>query len=62
MKAELRKTPYTICRYCGKTVGLRPMGGDWLNAIYPIKHTGKNGEPCEGLYRDVRPADILENR
>jgi len=62
MRAEKRKKPYTVCIYCGKTVGLRPSGGDWLNAIYPVRHTGKDGQPCAGLYRDVKPANILENR
>lgn len=55
-----RKAPSAKCRHCGKIVRVRPSGGDWLNAIYPIRHKDKNGNPCRGWTREVQTSELIE--
>lgn len=54
-----RKTPATICPRCCKVVRVRPCGGDWLNDIYPVRHTKPNGERCDGHFCAVKMKDIF---
>jgi hypothetical protein len=62
VKTVTRKVPYTICRFCKKTVRLKPAGGDWLNDIYPVRHDEKPGVRCLGSFSAVRNKDILQDR
>lgn len=57
-----RKIPYTVCRVCGKTIRLKPSGGDWLNAVYTVRHDIKPGVRCDGMFREVDTKDIKQDR
>lgn len=54
----MRKTPSAICKICGKQVRVRPCGGDWLNAIYPIVHK-QSGVVCDGSFREVETGNVI---
>jgi hypothetical protein len=41
------------CTECGKNCAAIPVGGDYLNAIYPAKHKGLDGTTCEGTWREI---------
>lgn len=60
MTKRPRTTPYTICPGCGKAVRVRPAGGDWLNALYMVRHQSAPGVQCEKVYREVKTADLIE--
>jgi hypothetical protein len=36
------------------------MGGDWRNAIYPIRHLNKESKPCEGAFYEIKRSDVVE--
>lgn len=56
-----RKTPAAKCPECGKIVKLRACGGDWLNALYVIRHRNQKGELCTGYYtREIKSSEIIE--
>lgn len=59
-----RRFPYTVCRYCQRTLRLKAAGGDWCNDLYPIAHDDPKtpGVRCEGSWRSVENADILQDR
>jgi hypothetical protein len=56
-----RLTYAAKCPECGKIVRIRPSGGDWLNALYVIRHKSPGGEPCAGHYsREIENHEIIE--
>ena len=62
VNANVHKIPTTECRFCGKTVRIKFMGGDWRNAIYPIRHLNKESKPCEGALYEIKRSDVVEPR
>ena len=55
-----RKFPSTICPTCGKEIRLKASGGDWLNALYPIRHMDHTGRECPGSFCEVETKNIIE--
>jgi hypothetical protein len=43
------------CTECGKNCAAIPVGGDYLNAVYPAKHKGSDGETCGGTWMEIGP-------
>ncbi len=44
--------PRGKCRVCGKECALYAPTGDYLQAIFPRRHTN-NGKPCDGNLLEV---------
>jgi hypothetical protein len=55
-----RKTYSANCPDCGKQVRVRPAGGDWLNALYVIRHKAPNGKRCFGHFHELKTRDLIE--
>jgi hypothetical protein len=60
VNVNVHKVPTTECRFCGKTVRIKFMGGDWRNAIYPIRHLNRDGKPCAGALHEIKRSDVVD--
>ena len=54
-----KRVPTCTCRWCGKQVRVRPVGGDWLNDVWAYCHGYSNGSYCTGSYREVKLEDVI---
>lgn len=57
---KVRKTYSTKCRGCGKIVRVKAPSGDWLGALYPIRHKNNEGKDCDWWTCEVKDKDLIE--
>jgi len=55
-----RKTYSAKCGICGKIVRILPAGGDWTNALYPIRHKDRSGNSCRGWTVEIPTRAMIE--